>query len=280
MLGKAVGLLLLASPLGTADPAPAAWSEPSGVDVTTADDPTYQAIAPSCERRTGAGSPMRLVVFRGGRCALDRGLADAREQRGFVEDARVAPDGSSAVVVTTRLPADGSADGAAPAAGSPKVVWLDADHPDGRLAIEVPPGRWVRKALPLARGKGLALSTFQEATGPADFTLYGPDGSVLFRTDEAESSCLDIVATGNGAFLALDLAHRYRRGRPQRSVLVLDLLRGSRWTYAWSYGGDGEPTAWQLEETGVLRIETPEAIVEYDRNGRPAGLVRKGRRRP
>jgi hypothetical protein len=79
----------------------------------------------------------------------------------------------------------------------------------------------------------------------------------------------DLTATSNGAFLGVSLAYPERPGLPQMGILVLDLLRGTRWTYSWSYGEAGDPLSWTLEDSGVLEVKVPGKIVRYDRNGAP-----------
>ena len=79
---------------------------------------------------------------------------------------------------------------------------------------------------------------------------------------------LAIDSASHGEFVAVDLAYPDRPGLPHRGVLVLDLARDSRWTFAWRYGDDDEPVSWKLQDTGVLEVTTPSHVKRFDRKGK------------
>ena len=297
-----IALALAALPLGAAraaeppaaasqgaPPTETATSEADRIGLFVAGQPDYAALQLDAARRTSPDAPYRLVVIHGGRPVLDFGLRNERQlvpagegpgekmfEEGIIDNAEVAPDGRSAAILSTqyRRPAEDSAqspDGSEPPrpVGTSVVSWVDARRPEARFSVKVEAGRWVKELLPLAGGAGLALSTTRGLGAPADFELYGPDGREVFRTGEAEGSVTDLTATSNGAFLAVSLAYPERPGLPKMGILVLDLLRGTRWTYTWSYGEQGEPLSWSLEDSGVLEVKVPGKIVRYDRNGAP-----------
>jgi len=259
------------------------------VGLFVAGQPDYAALQLDAAGRTSPDAPYRLVVIHGGRPVLDFGLRNERKlvpagegpgektfEEGIIDNAEVAPDGRSAAILSTqyRRPAEDGAqspDGSEPPrpVGTSVVSWVDAKRPEARFSVKVEAGRWVKELLPLAAGAGLALSTTRGLGAPADFELYGPDGREVFRTGEAEGSVTDVTATSNGAFLAVSLAYPERPGLPEMGILVLDLLRGTRWTYTWSYGEAGDPISWSLEDSGVLEVKVPGKIVRYDRNGAP-----------
>jgi hypothetical protein len=235
----------------------------------------------------------RLVVFQGGRPVLDLGLrneyhlvpgsqAPTEEvfEEGIVEIAEIAPDGRSAVILSTRYrrPADEGA--ATPELGEKPqpqgesvLTWVDAKRPEARFSVELHDGRWVREVIPLSAGNGLAVSTTRGLEAPSDLRVFGPDGRETFHHSEDEAAVTGLAASNNGGFLAASLAFPERPGFPQQGVLVLDLLHGTHWTYSWSYGGEGEPISWSLKESGVLEVRLPGRIMLYDQNGTPVGTA-------
>src|SRR5262245_2721786 len=99
-----------ATPVTPAEPEPA----PERVVLLSADDPDYTALAIPRSYKTAPGAKLRLLVFRGGLCVRDHGLADTTakdghqieadsfvEQSGTNQRAFVASDGRVAVVVGT-----------------------------------------------------------------------------------------------------------------------------------------------------------------------------------
>jgi hypothetical protein len=160
---------------------------------------------------------------------------------------------------------------------NPHVEWsttveltlIEPGHPEGLWSVTLEDGLWVKSVVPLPRAAGVAVSTHATMDGPADLRLYGPDGDLLYRMADRGASTIGLRATGNGAFLAADVAYSGKAEGPDRGILVLDLLQGTRWTYAWSYGKESEPLSWDLQETGILEIRTASSTVRYDRNGKP-----------
>ncbi len=300
--------LALAAPLAcaarAAEPKETSPQPPPQVEAAAPDrvvqfivgQPEYAALRVPAADRTWPDALDRLVVFHGARPILDLGLRNERQivgqggkegealfEEGIVESSAISPDGRSAAILSTqyRRPAGGAA--ALPEGGEPKPVgttavsWVDAAQPDMRFSVKLESGRWVKEVLPLAGGGGLALSTTTGIGAPADFVLYAPGGGEVLRLRESEASANNFTATNSGAFLAVSLAYPDRPRLPQEGVLVLDILRGTHWTYTWSYGGEGEPLSWSLDESGVLEVRLPGATARYDRNG--ALLRSDGKRR-
>jgi hypothetical protein len=279
---------------------------PDHVEFYVQGQPEYARLRVEPGHRTAPDAPDRLVVFHGGRPVLDLGLRDEQRlvpasgaqteetlEEGIVEKAEIAPDGRSAAILSTRYRRAAGAETLPPDSqepprptGTTTLTFVDARHPDARFNVSVENGRWVKEVLPLSAAHGLAVSTTRGIDAPADLEIFGPDGHETFRAPETEASVKGLTATNNGAFLAADLAYPERPGLPQRGILVLDLLQGTRWTFTWSYGTDGEPTSWSLDESGVLEVRLPGRIVRYDRNGvpidsrraRPGAPARTGRR--
>lgn len=264
-----------------------AAERPDRVVLLDASDPVYAGLAVPDVARFAPASRTRLVVFRDGRCVLDRGLREERRagprsdrketlvETGLVEQAYVAPDGRAALLVTVRyrdsvdLAETGPARDGEGLRGKTSLAWIDPAHPDGRWRFDLEPGRFVVKAIVLSRGQGAALSTSDVDGGAADFRLVGTDGRVVFTIPVDRASTGDVVATEAGGFVAVDLAYRPGDGVPDRGVLVLDLLQGREWTYTWDYGSEREPLGWTLENTGILDVRLPGRTVRFDRNGRP-----------
>ena len=252
-----------------------------GVVLLTASDPEYLRLELPADLQLAPEAFSRLVVFRDGVPLLDRGLRDERlsvstapsEERGYVEDAEVSADGRVAVIVSTSYRRTLTS-GEAKTEAETELTWIDPEHPKGLWSVALEEGRWVKKAVPLSEKRGVAVSTCRDLDGPADLRYFGPDGAELLRVNEDESSLVDMVATNHGAFFAADLVFPTRPGVPDRGILVLDLLRGTRWTYTWSYGGEGEPVSWNLEETGILQVNIPGAVLRFDRNGKTLGSSR------
>lgn len=229
------------------------------------------------------------MVFRGGSAIFDRGLRNEKvaaplsragdspaEEEGYVEDAEVSPDGGYAVVLSTRYRRPISPPDAVATRGRTELTWIDPAHPRGLWSVQLEEGRWVKSVVPLALRHGVAVASVADADGPADLRLYGPEGAEVLRLKGEEGSVIAMKAASHGAFLAVDLAYTDRQDFPNRGIAVLDLLQGTRWNYSWSYGGDDEPIAWNLADSGVLEITTPGGTQSYDRNGKP---LRKTRRR-
>lgn len=272
-----------------ADPLPI---EAAGVRLFTRDDPEYLRLESPSEIQIAPEARSHLVVFRAGTPVLDRGMRRERRavapprggagswmEEGVLEEAQVSADGRLAVVISTRYrraveTKRGEADSDTPSASRTELTWIDAEHPSGRWTVALEEGRWVRKVIPLPMKRAIAVSTFLGPDDPADLRLYEPGGREVLRMSEDEASVADMTATSLGGFLAVDLKFPPRRGMPDRGLVVLDLLHGTRWTYAWSYGGEGEPVSWHLEDTGILEVKIPGASLRYDRNGKLLERVR------
>ena len=275
--------------------APATSDPPRGdaVVLLATSDPEYARLRLPADSKLVPEASSRLVVFRDGAPLLDRGLRDERVfvspaggdtpnvEKGYVEDAEISADGRVAVIVSTSYrrpltsPSAGGQPREAPVKAETELTWIDPEHPRGLWSVTLEDGRWAKKAIPLSGKRGVAVSTCRDMDAPADLRYFGPDGAELFHMREEESSVVNMVATSYGAFLAADLVFPPRPGVPDRGILVLDLLKGTRWTYTWSYGKEGEPISWNLEETGILEIKTPGQVFRYDRNGKILGTSRR-----
>ncbi len=280
----ALGLL---APAGAATPAA---SSADRVILLLRGDPDYEKLAIPRERRTFPDAAQRLVVVHQGAPVLDLGMRDdvkmveaARggrtEEEGITDEAEVSADTRSAVILTThyRRPVPSTAqereaqDLSTARAAATEITWIDAKHPEARFTTPVEEGRWVNEVIPLPAGRGLALSTTGGLDQPADLTLIGADGKATPIVRDVEASVTELIATLNGAYLAIALAYPERGGLPDRGIVVLDLATSSRWSYTWSYGQEGEPVSWNLEETGVLVVKTPGAVLRFDKSGKPIG---------
>ncbi len=253
------------------------------VRLFSADDPEYQSLDIPDARRVASEAVRRLVVFRGGAPVSDRGLGNEKRvverassanaaseyEDGFVEDAEVSLDGRFALVLSTRYRKPVDPGTGVETKGKTDLTWIDPAHPEGLWSVSLERERWVKKVLLLSPKHGVAISTLTDPNGPADLRLYGPEGREMLRLKGEEASVVDMTTTSQGAFLAVDLAYPDRPALPNRGVLVLDLLHGTRWTYTWSYGKDGEPLSWSLADTGILEVKTPGGTRCFDRNGKP-----------
>jgi hypothetical protein len=213
------------------------------------------------------------------------GKAEVVQESGVVETAWVAADGRGALVATLRYrDRVRLGEGPAPAGdddfvGTTTLTWIEPSFPEGRFEVALEPGRIVRDAVALPLGFGVALSTQVYDAPVGDFRLYDLDGRVTMRVPEDEASTANIVAPNAGGFVAVDLALAARRGLPDRAVRVYDLMRGTSWDYAWSYGSPEEPVAWALDDAGVLELRFPGAARRYDRGGQPIGASGSSRAR-
>lgn len=267
--------------LAMAHPSPAPAADLAAIDavagdrvtILTAADPAYRGLTVPDRARIAPEAPTRLLVFLGGSCVLDRGLREERpapqsdgsavEQRGIAERAMLSVDGQVALVETIRYVNRAETGqgtiiaNSATLRGSTDLTWIDPYHPGGKWVFTLDAGRWLKKAVPLARRRGVAVATYREIAGEADFRLLGPDGKESVAIPEGEAWALDIQASPDGRYVAVDQGYAAHPGRPDRGVLVVDVAAGSRWTYTWTYGGDDEPTSWNLEDGGVLVVARP-----------------------
>ena len=246
-------------------------SEGDRVEVLSAFDSSLSALV--CSARTEADATQRLVVRRDGACVLDRGLREVHDtdttdagelaQSGIVDRATVSPDRRVAVIETiayasrpanAKPAAEGDVDGLL---ATSELTWVDPYHPGGKWVVRLEPSRWVKQVVPLSRRRGVAVATYREVQGESDFRLLGADGRETIRIPESEAWTLDIAASPDGEFVAVDQAFDGKPGRPDRAILVLDVLHSTRWSYTWKYGSDEEPKSWSIEDKGVLVVEKP-----------------------
>jgi len=252
------------------------------IRVLPSTSPDYVRLDVPPSLRVAPEASSRLVVFRGGVPVLDRGLVidvqvvpraggteGSREERGYIEDAEVSPDGRFAILLATRYTKTVSLRDVAETEGKTELTWIDVAHPKGLWSVPFEKGIWIKKVLLLSPKHGIAVSTIADPQGPADLRLFSPDGIEMLRLRGEEASVVDMRSTSHAAFLAVDLAYPDRDGLPGRGVLVIDLAHGRRWTYTWSYGDNREPVSWSLADTGILEVTTPDGLRLFDRNGKP-----------
>lgn len=258
------------------------------VRIFSSASPEYAQLDIPDSLRVAPEAASRLVLFRGGVAVLDRGLAldvevvpkpggsqGARVEQGYVEDAEVSPDGGFAILLATRYKKTLSLQADAETKGKTELTWIDPAHPKGLWSVAFEDGIWVKRVLLLSSKQGIAVSTIADPNGPADLRLYNAEGVETMRLRGEEASVVDMRPTTHAAFLAVDLAYPERSGVPDRGVLVLDLLHGRRWTYTWSYGDEHEPMSWNLADTGILEVTTPDGLRLFDRNGKPLRASRQ-----
>lgn len=260
-------------------------------------DPGYASLDIPPAAHVFPGAISRLVVFHDGKCVLDRGLRDERkagvagtgralEETGFVEEAVVAPDGLSALLRTlhyedrVELEPGGGAPRQDRFRGRVSLTWIDPLSPGGRWSTSLPPGRFVKESLALPLQLGAAVITTDAEGARGDFRLYGSDGTPRLAVPADEAESIGLTPTNSGAFVAVELAYPDRPGVPERAILVLDVLQGTRWYYTWSYGSDAEPLSWSIDDTGILVVRTPGGEKRFDRTGRPIGGSASGRKFP
>ena len=254
------------------------------------DDPAYSALTVPSGARSAPEADEHLVVFHDGAAVLDVGLRDEKKTLGATEpgapfvdeeattdEARISPDGRSALILSSRirrripLGRDANRDPEPAPVGTAVLYWIDAARPDARASVPIDEGRWVAEAIPLSEGAGFVLSTTSGPGEPADLRVHGPGGGETFRLPADGAAVERLVATNNGAYLGVDLAYPPRPESPDRGVMVLDVLHGTRWTYTWSYGGEREPLSWNLDENGILAVRVPGAELLFDPSGTPIG---------
>jgi hypothetical protein len=254
-------------------------------------DAAYGDLAIPAAVRTHPESRSRLVVFRDGVPVLDRGLLEQRdaaagatpgvvEERGLVEEAILAFDGSAALVRQTRYVdrrslRDSNAEGTL--SGRERLSWIDSDHPGGRWNVDLPAGRFVKEAMvaPLASGAFVILTDAAGLGG--ELRLFGPEGTETARIAPPEAEAVDAAAAADAPVVAVDVAYPVREGAPDRGILVFDLTQGTRWTYGWSYGSDEEPQSWTIEEDGTLVVQLPGGVKRFNRGGESSSPGTRGR---
>ena len=243
--------------------------------------------------RVHAGAKLRLVVLRAGEPVADRGLRDRRtveplgdergargyRERSLVENAYIAADGRSAVVVRNESETVQERGGDVRlVAGSSTLDWIDLEHPEGRWNLSLDGDRIIRLAYPLSGSRGVAVMASRAGEFGGDFGVYDPAGVRFVHFGGLEGTPRELRPTAHDAFLAVELAFASRPGFPDQGVVVVDLLRRAHWTYAWWYGTDREPTSWEIADTGVLTLRFAERTASYDRFGHELE-DRGGRRR-
>jgi hypothetical protein len=272
-------LLLAAAPLAV-----------NRVEILAIDDPVYAALNVPAAVRTHPDSATRLVVFRDGVPVLDRGLVSRRtastaedpaiiEERGFVEDAAVAPDRSAALVRQTRFTgrmAVGTGQEPATLQGRERLTWIDPDRPGGRWSVDLPEGRFVREMVvaPLASGAAAILTDGAGLGG--EFRLFDAAGKEIALIAPPGAEAVDAAAADDVPVVAIDVAYPARAGLPDRAIVVFDLTAGTRWEHEWKYGSDDEPKSWSLDADGSLVLQVPGGVRRFDRGGKSASPPAKG----
>jgi hypothetical protein len=267
--------------------APAAAVPPDRVVLLAAGDAEYRALAIPRSYKTAPEAPMHLLVFRGGLCIRDLGLADAEkdgekstagtavvQQTGSTEHGFVAPDGRAAVVVRTRY--DSRVDvtpGQTSTAndtvtGDTTLTLFDPAHPDGRWRLKLENARWAKDVLVLPAEKGVVVTTFLPRNGPTDVRILDESGRESLHVPETSAETLRVEASPEGGHVAAEVTFRDNAKLPERGVMVFDLARGTQWTYAWRYGSDDEPVSWRLQSQGVLAVKLPGGTRRFDSTGR------------
>jgi hypothetical protein len=247
-------------------------------------DPGYQALAIPRSYKTRSEAPTHLLVFRGGLCVRDIGLADVRhegdnnpahaEESGTTERAFVSKDGTSAVIVGTRYvsrvdltPGQKSTAGDT-VTGDTTLTLIDPTHTEGRWRVTLENSRWVKDAVALSSSKGVAVTTFLPRTGPTDLRILDATGHETMRVPESRGTAVHVGASPDGGFVASEIAFRDDRWGLDVGVIVFDLAGGTQWTYGWKYGSEEEPLAWELLSGGILSIKLPSGMRRFDPKGR------------
>ncbi len=270
-----------------AAPGTPATASPDRVVLLTADDPEYLALAIPRSFKTVPSARLHLLVFRGGLCIRDHGLADTLakngrgiegapvvEQSGTNQRAFVGPDERAAVVVGTRYvsrvdvtPGQTSTANDT-VTGDTTLTLVDPTHPDGRWRVTLENARWANDVLVLAGGKGVVVTTFVPRNGPTDVRILDATGHESARVSESSAESLRIEASPDGDFVAAEVTFRDNPTLPECGVIVFDLAHGSQWTYGWRYGSDDEPLSWSLQTGGVLAVKVPGGTRRFDAAGR------------
>ncbi len=271
----ATSALLATTVLAAAEP------HPDRVVVLAASDADYKALAIPRSYKTSPEAPTHLLVFHGGLCVRDMGLADSKdgsesgavvEEKGTTEKAAVAPDGGSAVVARTtyvsRVNLSPKATDADDTVTSTTTLTLvDPTHPDGRWRVTLEQARWVKEILALSGDRGVVATTFVPRSGPTDVRVLDANGNEEVRVPDGYGETLRIDASSDGGFVAADVAFR-DESLNERGVMVFDVAEGTQWIYGWRYGNDAEPISWKLLDRGVLSVKLPSGMRKFDSRGR------------
>lgn len=281
----------------------AAETESSEVRFTIVDrtDPDYEQAAVPSSARLHPEEERRLLLYHGERPVLDRGIRVLRslteergrdgsgylEEQGFVERAHISADARTAVVVASSYRLRRNTDTLGlldpetdrTLGTESSLTWIDPGGHSRNWTVSFGEGRLVESVHPVESARGVAVTTVESEGENPDFRVYGPTGELEIFIDAFEATALEIRSVENGTFLGVDLGYSGRTGLPDRGILVLDLLRGGRWTYRYRYGSGREPVEWVLDGTGVLTVRTVDRHFQYDRFGNPLDGKRTGRRR-
>lgn len=251
-----------------------------------AGDAEYRALAIPRAYKSSPEAPMHLLVFRGGLCVRDFGLASAQstgtrsspgkafvEETGSMERAYVAPDERTAVILKTNYvsrvevtPGQTGTDDDTVTGGT-TLTLVEPSHPSGAWQVSLENGRWPKDVLVLSGGRGVVVTTFLPRNGPADVRILDAAGRESARVPESTATCLSIAASADGAHVAADVAFPDQPPHSERGVIVFDLAKGTSWTYGWRYGSDAEPLSWALEKHGVLAVKLPRRTRRFDAAG-------------
>ena len=247
-------------------------------------DPDYRALAIPRAYKTAPEASKHLLVFRGGLCVRDIGLADSKnegdnnpthvEESGTTTRAFVAWDGSAAVIVGTRYvsrvdltPGQKSTAGDT-VTGDTTLTLIDPTHTEGRWRVTLENSRWVKDGVTLSGSKGVAVTTFLPRTGPADLRILDATGHEAIRVPESQGTAIHVNASPDGGYVALEIAFRNSRSSWDQGVMVFDLADGSQWTYGWKYGSEAEPLGWELQGGGILSVKQASGTRRFDPKGR------------
>jgi len=266
---------------------PAPPVAPDRVVLLAATDEAYRALAIPRAYKTSAFAPTRLLVFRGGLCIRDHGLAESRkgdeggaqksgiiQETGRIERAYVSEDGREAIVAKTRYVSQvdmtpGQKSTANDTVkGDTTLTLVDPAHPDGRWRVTLENARWVKDVLVLPAGKGVVVTTFLPRKGPADLRILDSTGRESLRVPEYSAETVRIKSSPEGGHVAAEVTFQAKGKLPERGVIVFDLERGTQWTYGWRYGSDAEPLSWSLLEGGVLGVKLADGTQRFDPTGR------------
>ncbi len=284
MQGMLMALLVLG--LAAPRPAPVAPPPPDRVALLASGDAEYKALAIPRSYKTAPDAPMRLLVFRGGLCVRDLGLATEQsstgngeagqafvEERGSMERGFVAADARTAVIVRTHyvsrvdVTPGQTATEKDTVTGGTTLTLVDPAHPDGWWQVTLEHARWAKDVLVLPGAHGVVVTTFLPRNGPTDVRILDATGHESIRVPESAAESLRIASSPEGEYVAADVAFRDDPLQPERGVMVFDLAKGTHWTYGWRYGSEAEPTSWSLESHGVLAVKLSGGTKRFDATG-------------
>jgi hypothetical protein len=257
------------------------------VVLLAAGDAEYAALAIPRSYKTAPEAPLHLLVFHGGACVRDLGIADDEkqdsrgtdgaaivQQSGTIERAFVAKDGRAAVFLRTRYvsrvdvtPGQTSTANDT-VTGDTTLTLIDPAHPGGWWSVVLENSRWAKDVLVLPGSSGVAVTTFLPRNGPTDLRVLDASGHETLRVPESAAETLRVDASPDGRHVAAEVTFRDSDVLPERGVIVFDLAHGTQWTYGWRYGSDAEPLSWELQSQGVLAIKLSSGMRRFDATGR------------